>query len=877
MRIARDRAERLRPGGQPVAVLAAPVQVSALFERPREDFVERGQVRDVDDRVGALRLAQRPTAPVRARLVLLDHEAELLLHQRAVADAVAEPGIGRGDLRVEQAREPARAAVREHRDVLGGGVHDLHDMLRREHGRELRDRIEGERIDQRGPGGAANLNQRQLRPVRVHAHELGVEREHGTARTQERHEPSGLGDPLVLRGGAGFGLRGRVHSPMFACAPADSRGREPLVVNWYKYRNAIGGALGVLLLAGAFVYRWVGPDELPVVEAGGVSTRPRIDVQAAIQRALAVREEPLARPEDMGPPAPPLPQGKTGKGAGALEAAPSIASFSAEVQAEVDDALSRAQRALKAGNLLAPAEDNALYWYDAALELDQTNRAAREGRRKLLANLFAQANASLDSGDSKLAEDLVLALDTAKDMTKEKAEIATRVQAIPKIGPLLAEASARAGNGKLYEPPGESALDSYRAVLVNDPRHGAAKQALGEIEEAVLKQALGLASQNDYVGADKLLALGDTIGADVALESDTRRRVAELKRDYARALLDRAVAALDAQNVTLAEPLIDEAAALGVADDLVAALKTRLSNARIYEHRNPGEILVDSFVDHTGNGPALAVIPLGTFEMGSVDRERGRREDEGPRHAVAITRAFALGVTEVTVSEYRRFVEATGYQGDAEKQGQAGYYDEANGRISLAPDVTWQKDYRNEMAPGELPVVHVSWNDALAYVTWLGTRTGHNYRLPSEAEFEYALRAGSATPYWWGEGNPTRLLENLTGDGDRSPSKRSWTKSFPRYNDGFWGPAPVKHFAANPFGLYDLAGNVSEWVDDCWHDSYLRAPVDGSSWVNKGCARRVVRGGSWGSSPEQVRSASRIASPVEVPSPRIGFRVARDL
>jgi formylglycine-generating enzyme required for sulfatase activity len=263
--------------------------------------------------------------------------------------------------------------------------------------------------------------------------------------------------------------------------------------------------------------------------------------------------------------------------------------------------------------------------------------------------------------------------------------------------------------------------------------------------------------------------------------------------------------------------------------------------------------------------------------MGSAERERGRREDEAPRHAVAISRAFALGVTEVTVAEYRRFVEATGYQGDAEKQGQASFYDEENGRISLAADVNWAKDYRNETAGADLPVVHVSWNDAAAYVTWLAARTGHKYRLPTEAEFEYALRAGSSTPYWWGEGNPTRLVENLTGDGDRSPSKRSWTKAFPRYNDGYWGPAPVKHFAANAFELHDMAGNVSEWVEDCWHDSYLRAPVDGSAWVNKGCVRRVVRGGSWGSAPEQVRSASRIATPADVPSPRIGFRVARDL
>jgi formylglycine-generating enzyme required for sulfatase activity len=429
----------------------------------------------------------------------------------------------------------------------------------------------------------------------------------------------------------------------------------------------------------------------------------------------------------------------------------------------------------------------------------------------------------------------------------------------------------------LYEPAGESALDSYRAALAHDPSHGAAKQALSEIEAVALKQALGLASQNDFPGADRLLALSDTIKSDVALEGDTKRRVGELKRDYARGLIDRATAALDAQNLALAEPLLAEAEALGVAGDLVAPLRMRLGNARIYEHHNPGEVISDAFVDHTGNGPELVVIPLGSFEMGAAERESGRRDDELPRHTVQIGHPFALGLTEITVAEFRRFIEASNYQTDAEKAGQSSYYDEANGRISLGPDITWEKDYKGEKAAPDLPVIHISWNDAAAYAAWLALRTGHGYRLPSEAEFEYAQRAGSNGPYWWGAGSPAKPVENVTGDGDRSPSRRSWTKSFARYTDGYWGPAPVKHFAANPFGLYDIAGNVSEWVDDCWHDTYLRAPADGTAWVNKGCERRVVRGGSWGSAPEQVRSASRIATPVEVHSPRIGFRVVREL
>jgi formylglycine-generating enzyme required for sulfatase activity len=214
---------------------------------------------------------------------------------------------------------------------------------------------------------------------------------------------------------------------------------------------------------------------------------------------------------------------------------------------------------------------------------------------------------------------------------------------------------------------------------------------------------------------------------------------------------------------------------------------------------------------------------------------------------------------------------------DAEKLGTSATYDEASGRIADRHGISWRDDYRGDRAAPALPVVHVSWNDAHAYLQWLSQHTGKHYRLPSEAEFEYAVRAGSAARYPWGDGNPERALGNFTGEGDRSPSKRSWSQAFPHYSDGFWGPAPVHSFAANGFGLFDMDGNVSEWAEDCWHDNYVRAPRDSDAWVNPGCERHVVRGGSWGSDPLQVRSAFRIAAPAETRSARVGFRVARDL
>jgi formylglycine-generating enzyme required for sulfatase activity len=174
-------------------------------------------------------------------------------------------------------------------------------------------------------------------------------------------------------------------------------------------------------------------------------------------------------------------------------------------------------------------------------------------------------------------------------------------------------------------------------------------------------------------------------------------------------------------------------------------------------------------------------------------------------------------------------------------------------------------------------VVFVSARDAQAYVEWLASQSGQRYRLPSESEFEYALRAGHRGRYPWGDGSPPPGAGNLTGALDSSPGGRHWSDAYPNYADGFWGPAPVGRFSANAYDLHDLAGNVSEWVEDCWHDSYRRAPDNGASWVNPGCRMGIVRGGSWASSPAQTRSAWRAPMDVESTNARIGFRVVREI
>ena len=248
--------------------------------------------------------------------------------------------------------------------------------------------------------------------------------------------------------------------------------------------------------------------------------------------------------------------------------------------------------------------------------------------------------------------------------------------------------------------------------------------------------------------------------------------------------------------------------------------------------------------------PELVVIPAGAFLMGSPAGEEGRFESEGPLHRVAVA-AFALGKTEVTVEEFLVFLRQTGYQPAP-----------CNHLLGLAYPPGFVESPRQ-------PAVCLSWDDAQAYIGWLNTKVGgpHSgpYRLPSEAEWEYAARAGTATARWWGAsiggGNA-----NCNGCGSR------WD------NSQF---APTGSFGPNPFGLYDMLGNVWQWTEDCWNPSYRGAPADGTAWTSGDCGRRVLRGGSWSNLPKFIRAAARSSGgapgrDVDY-SGDAGFRVARSI
>jgi formylglycine-generating enzyme required for sulfatase activity len=242
----------------------------------------------------------------------------------------------------------------------------------------------------------------------------------------------------------------------------------------------------------------------------------------------------------------------------------------------------------------------------------------------------------------------------------------------------------------------------------------------------------------------------------------------------------------------------------------------------------------DPFRECRKDCPEMVVIPARNFRMGSAVSEKGRQNDEGPQHNVVIAQPFAISKFEVTFDDWGACV--------------------SYGNCRAVDDMNWEPS-------GQRPVINITWQDAKQYVEWLAGVTGKPYRLPSEAEWEYAARAGSQTAYSWGDD---------IGEGNANCSGCS---SGPRPDR----TQPVNSFAANAFGLYNVHGNVWEWVEDCYHSDYAGAPSNGSAWTSGDCEQRVARGGGWWSVPPDVRSARRLSLSFRDPGTNLGFRIARTL
>lgn len=254
----------------------------------------------------------------------------------------------------------------------------------------------------------------------------------------------------------------------------------------------------------------------------------------------------------------------------------------------------------------------------------------------------------------------------------------------------------------------------------------------------------------------------------------------------------------------------------------------------------------------TAEAPRMTVISPGEYLMGSPASETGRNNDEGPQHRVRIAYSLAVSTDPVTVGEFARFAAATKYKTDTHCEA----YRHEEGKF---PARSWRD-------PGfpqtdSHPVVCISWSDAQAYIAWLSKKTGRRYRLLSEAEYEYAARAGASTAYDWGDDIGTNRA-NCDGCGSAWDNRST---------------SPVGSFPTNAFGLRDMTGNVWGWTGDCWNETYVGAASNGSATTTGDCDKRVLRSGSWYFNPRYLRAASRYWVASRARFYDVGFRVARPL
>ena len=270
--------------------------------------------------------------------------------------------------------------------------------------------------------------------------------------------------------------------------------------------------------------------------------------------------------------------------------------------------------------------------------------------------------------------------------------------------------------------------------------------------------------------------------------------------------------------------------------------------------------------------PEMVTLPGGRFMMGTAPGEEEReglafqfRGRSDPQHAVNV-KSFSVGKFEVTRGEYRVFAEATGRTSD-------GCFVWAGSEFEKDEKKDWRSvGYTQD---DRHPATCVSWDDANAYASWLSKRTGKRYRLLTEAEWEYAARGGTTTPRYWETGDPC----GYANGGDHTTRQQvrgagDWQVA--DCYDKYAYTAPVGSYRPNAFGLHDMLGNVWEWTQDCWNESYKGAPADGSAWATGDCFMRAVRGGSWEDAPLALRAAFRVGSPHVIRVYTRGFRMARD-
>ena len=504
------------------------------------------------------------------------------------------------------------------------------------------------------------------------------------------------------------------------------------------------------------------------------------------------------------------------------------AEVASEREANVLALLSGAEEDLARDRLTSPSGANAWEKYQAVLVLEPGHKIASAGLDSIISRYVSKFDGSLKVRDFDDAEGYV-----------------SRIRSVYADAPVLSELEDRLSGAREAERQRQVDEAEQARQAAEIERQSKMAEYEGKFEEAL--------GRNDFDMADRYVDSLRAVNADGTMLSRLSGRLsgareAERQRQEAEAERARQAAAeaerlrqskitgyeekfeeaLGDRDYDKADRYMDSLRAVNVDGSVLSELAGRLSAVRKADPPPVGRKFRGC-----AKCPEMVVVPSGSFTMGSPNNEEGRYDGEGPRHRVNIGYPLAVGVYEVTFSEWEACVADGGC---------GGYRPSDSG---------WGR--------GNRPVIKVSWKDAQSYVRWLSQKTDHNYGLLSESEWEYVARAGTDTRYSWGN-EIGRNRANCDGCGSRWDDDQT---------------APVGSFSSNGWGVHDMYGNVWEWVEDCWNDSYVGAPTDGSAWGSGDCVKRVLRGGSWLFEPGSLRSANRGRNTTEGRNFISGFRVIR--
>lgn len=549
------------------------------------------------------------------------------------------------------------------------------------------------------------------------------------------------------------------------------------------------------------------------------------------------------------------------------------------------DALLKADTAFLAGKYEtgATGEAGAFEWYLAILRYDANHVKASAGLDRTVESLLAITRQAVREGDIMEASRLlhvlksglvkhpeISGLEADLEKSKEAGEWYRKALAFEKEKIILAADAGKDGN------PENHAVAAYRKALEIFPDFQPAHWAIDRLRSQRERAAMRLVKQSKFEAAVIALKQAEAIDAINPQYQLISGHVYGRLNQAVREKTVLANLALDGLRIDAARQFHDQARQVSANHPEVVAVAIRIDDVEHYGRFTARQVFHDAWA-MSSPAPEMVVIPYGQFDMGAPEKVLAPPPAQLPRHKVTFARGFAIARNEITVAQFRQFIESSTYQTRATSRGWSLVFDEKGGSMTKRSNVDWRHDHLGRIAKDDLPVVHVNLQDANAYAKWLSVKTGESYRVPSEAEYEYVLRAARDTIYPWGNEAPKKVVANLAGAGDKSTQSRSWGNAIAGYRDFYWGAAPVRSFPEEAWGTYDISGNVEEWVRDCWHDSYQRAPVDGTAWVNPGCKMGVTRGASWASSLNEASVGFRTPVLIKTHNARIGFRVVRAL